>query len=459
MNRRTTLSAALLVATALGSAALPAVAQTTPPQRFVLEGAVIDSRNAQNLGVTSESGEIAALFRAQKTLTFGILRSAGIDLDTLPPEVRARIERFQTTNVEAFRAFSNGLDLKDQGRFAEAREQFRRAAELDPGFALAVEQQQAMPEITLGTQVQIRAVVAAAAGQAVDRGKATYVIDAARAVAAIQAGQTVVQVAAAAPTDATALSAGDRSRDYTSNPAGSGTDFVPNLATGLAFNVTNAGQPTLGYGLNTEWKGDTYRVSDTGALESVGRAGDFQAQRAGATQQVLGNSTLADGTVAYWGRWLSTPDASASVTLGGQVVRAPALGAVDWIAGDATRGMPTTGTAVFTPAGGGNLTGVSGSVAVNFVTRDVGVQNLGFTVDGLVFSGLNGSTRFDARTLSGAFSGNYSSGSCTGCTGFVPQSSVFGGNFLGSNADGLIFSTILLDGAATHGGTTLLKRP
>ena len=319
--------------------------------------------------------------------------------------------------------------------------------------------QQAMPEITLGTQVQIRAVVAAAAGQAVDRGKATYVIDAARAVAAIQAGQTVVQVAAAAPTDATALSAGDRSRDYTSNPAGSGTDFVPNLATGLAFSVTGAGQPTLGYGLNTEWKGDTYRISDSGALESVGRAGDFQAQRAGATQQALGSSTLTDGTVAYWGRWLSTPDASASVTLGGQIVRAPALGAVDWIAGDATRGMPTTGTAVFTPAGGGNLTGVSGSVAVNFVTRDVGVQNLGFTVDGLVFSGLNGSTRFDARTLSGAFSGNYSSGSCAGCTGFVPQSSVFGGNFLGSNADGLIFSTILLDGAATHGGTTLLKRP
>lgn len=452
------LKPALLCAALAAAAAQPASAQAPAPQRFVLEGAVIDSRNAQNLGVTRESGEIAALFRAQKTLTFGILRSAGIDLDTLPPEVRARIERFQTTNVEAFRAFSDGLDLKDQGRFAEAREQFRRAAELDPGFALAVEQQQAMPEITLGTQVQIRAVVAAAAGQAVERGKATYVVDAARAVAAIQAGQTVVQVAAAAPTDASALSAGDRSRDYTSNPAGSGTDFVPNLATGLAYGVTVAGQPAQGVAFSSEWKGDRYRVSETGALESVGRAGDFQAQRSAATQQVLGSSTLADGTVAYWGRWLSTPEASASVTAGGVLVRAPALGAVDWIAGDATRAMPTTGTAVFTPAGGGNLTDVSGSVAVNFVTRDVGVQDFGFTLDGLVFSGLNGSTRYDPRALSGGFSGNYSSGSCAGCTAFQPQTSVFSGNFLGATADGLIFSTILIDDTTTRGGTTLMKR-
>lgn len=444
------------------AAVTQATAQTPPPQRFVLEGAVIDSRSAASLGVTSERGEIATLFRAQKTVTFGILRSAGIDLDSLPPEVRARIERFQTTNLDAFRAFSSGLDLKDQGRYAEARDQFRRAAELDPGFALAVEQQQAMPEINLGTQVQVRAVVAAAAGQAVDRGKATYAVDAARAVAALQAGQTVVQVAAAAPTDASALSS-ERAREFTSNPAGSGAQFVPNLVAGLAFDVTRAGQPTTGLALSGEWKGDQYRVSGAGALEAVGTAGDFQAQRqgagAGAVQQPGGSSTLADGSLAYWGRWLSVPGASAAVALSGETLTAPTLGAVDWIAGDATRAMPTSGTAVFTPAGGGNLGAVSGSVAVNFVTRDVAVQNLGFTVDGLIFSALNGSTRYDPRILSGGFVGNYSSGSCTGCAAFLPQSSSFGGNFLGTNADGLVFSTILITGDGTSGGVTLMKRP
>lgn len=451
-----------LMSALLAAATLPAVAQTPPPQRFVLEGAVIDSRSAASLGVTSESGDIATLFRAQKTLSFGILRSAGVDLDSLPPEVRARIERFQTTNLEAFRAFSSGLDLKDQGRFAEAREQFKRAAELDPGFALAVEQQQAMPEINLGTQVQIRAVVAAAAGQAVDRGKATYAVDAARAVAALQAGQTVVQVAATAPTDAAALS-GDRSREFTSNPAGSGVQYVPNLVAGLAFGVTRAGQPTTGLALGGEWKGDQYRVGGSGALEAVGTTGDFQAQRQGvgpgAVQQPGGSSTLGDGTLAYWGRWLSAPGASASVVLSGDTLSAPTLGAVDWIAGDATRAMPTSGTAVFTPAGGGNMSAVDGQIAVNFVTRDVAVQNLGFTLDGRVFSALNGSTSYDPRILSGGFVGNYSSGSCSGCAAFLPQSSSFGGNFLGASADGLVFSTILITGDGTSGGVTLLKRP
>ena len=457
-NRSATALRGMAMALALGCAGA-ALAQTTPAsagQSFVLEGAVIDSRSSENLGVTRESGELASLFRSQKALTFGILRAAGIPLESLTPEVRARIERFQTTNVEAFRAFSEGLDLKDQGRFAEAGEQFRRAAELDPGFALAAEQQQAMPDVTLGAGVQIRAVVAAAAGQAVERGQAAYAVDAAGAVAAIQAGQTVVQVASTAPTDAAALSA-DPSSAYSSNPAGSGAQFVPNLVAGLAFTTTNPGAPPTGLALTGEWQADEYRVN-SGALESVGAAGDFAAARQAATQAPVDSTVLDDGSRAYWGRWLSSPGASATVVLSGQPVTAPALGAVDWIAGDATRQMPSTGTAVFTPAGGGNLSGVNGSVAVNFVTRDVALQSLGFTVDGLVFSGLSGTANYAADVRSGSFSGNYTAGNCTGCAAFSPEASVFGGNFLGQAADGLVLSTILLTGDGTQGGVTLFKR-
>jgi hypothetical protein len=452
MNPMKPLVACLLALTLVPPVAL---AQGTG-QSFVLEGAVIDSRSSANLGVTRESGELAALFRSQKALTFGILRAAGIPLESLAPELRARIERFQTTNVEAFRAFSQGLDLKDQGRFAEAGEQFRRAAELDPGFTLAVEQQQAMPEVTLGAGVQIRAVIAAAAGQAVERGKAAYAVDAAGAVAAIQAGQTVVQVARTAPTDAAALSA-DPTSGYSTNPAGSGAQFVPNLVAGLAFGISTPGAPPTGLALTGEWRADAYRV-DNGALESVGSAGDFTASRQGAVQAPVDSAPLADGSRAYWGQWLSAPGASATVVLGSGPVTAPALGAVDWIAGDATRQMPGSGTAVFTPGGGGNLANVNGTVAVDFVTRGVALQGLGFTLDGLVFSGLTGSTSYDPRTPSGAFSGLYTGGSCTGCAAFAPGASAFGGNFLGQGADGLVLSTILVTGDTTHGGVTLFRR-
>lgn len=435
--------AALLLAAAGGAAA----------QGFSLEGAVIDSRTSRSLGVINERGDINALFRAQKAMTFGILRSAGISLEQLPPEVRSRIERFATTNLEAFRAFSAGLDLKDQGRFVEAKAQFARAAELDPNFALAAEQQQAMPDVNLGTGVQTRAVLLAAAGAAVDRGKASVVVDTARAVAALAAGQSVIAVTLPSATDPAAASA------FTTTPPGSGTQYVPNIVAGLAYTVTLPSGTSASVANAAEWKSDAFRLDGT-ALDGLGNAAiGFQAQRQNASAVPGGSTLLADGSTAYWGSWLSTPAASASVTVSGQTLTAPQLGPVDYAYADATRTMPTTGTAVFTPAGG-SLGQVSGTVAVNFVTRGVALQNLGFSIGSLAFTGLNGSATYSDRIASGTFGGNYSSGNCSGCSAFTPLSSSFGGSFVGRNADGLVFSTFLLTGGGgSASGVHVFKQP
>jgi hypothetical protein len=143
----------------------------------------------------------------------------------------------------------------------------------------------------------------------------------------------------------------------------------------------------------------------------------------------------------------------------GAEISAPQLGQVDYVMGEATRQMPSSNTATFAPSGG-SLTGASGTISVNFATRDVLVQNLGFGIGALTFSGLNGETKFDARIASGNFGGNYSSGICAGCVAFNPQSSVFGGSFVGKNADGLVFSTILLTGNnGTASGVHLFTKP
>ena len=438
----------------IATPALTALACTAAgAQGFALEGAIIDSRSGNSLGVVTERGDLSGLFRAQKAMTFGILRSAGISLEQLSPEVRARIERFQTTNVEAFRAFSQGLDLKDQGKFAEARELFKRAAELDPGFALAAEQQQSMPDLNIGSNVQMRAVMLAAAGAAVDRGKASYVVDLARAVAAIQAGQSVIVVAA--PVDQTQPT----TNPYTTNPAGSGSQFLANQVAALSYTYANSA--TLSFSLTNpnEWRADELRLN-AGVLESVGsgRSG-FIAQRLNAVSAATGSLTLGDGSAAYWGSWLSSPGASATLSVSGQTLAAPALGRVDYVVAEAPRVMPSTGTAVFSPAGG-PLGTVTGTVAVNFVNRSVALQNLGFQIGSLAFSGLNGTSQFDATIASGAFNGRYTTGNCTGCAGFTPQSSVYTGNFVGRDANGLVFSTFLLTGSGnTSSGVHLFTRP
>lgn len=435
----------ILLSMVLALGAITARAQAPAPaaQNFALEGAVIDSRSSRSLGVVSERGDLNALFRAQKAMTFGILRASGISLDQLSPEVRARIERFATTNLEAFRAFSQGLDLKDQGKFVEAKAQFARAAQLDPGFALAAEQQQAMPDVNLGSGVQARAVLLAAAGTAVDRGKAAFAVDTARAVAALAAGQNVITITQ----PSTAEQA--RAADFTTTPPGSGTQFVPNIVAGIAYTLTLAPAAPLSLSTVGEWRSDSFRLNNLAAsgpvLESLGTAANPVAQRGSAMVQPGGSLALADGSTAYWGAWISAPGSSATVTVSGQNYAAPNLGPVSYVLGDATRVMPTTGTAVFTPAGG-SLSNTTGNVAVNFVTRTVELRNLGFSIGTLGFSGLNGTATFDARIASGGFSGNYSSGQCTGCIEFAPLSSSFGGNFLGRNADALAFSTFLLTG-------------
>lgn len=435
----------LPLALALGGAA-------QAQQSFVLESAVIDSTTGANLGVATERGEVAALFRAQKALTFGILRAAGVDLNALAPELRARIERFQTTNLAAFRAYSDGLDLKDQGRFAEARAQFQRAAELDPAFELAVEQQQAMPEITLNAQVQLRAALAASAGQAVSRGQASYAVDAQRAIAAAQGGLSVT-VGQAPPTDAGIL--GKNLQDERSAQlAGDGSDGKRNLATAVSHGL--GGGVSLAQA--NEWRGDEYRVEAGALVAAQTRDGRFGLDRGTAVPVPGGSLDLADGTRVYWGRWLSSASGTATVAFGSTRIQGEALGALDWIAGEATLQLPGTGVVSYAPAGGGSLTDVSGRIAVDFQLRTVSLQNLGFTLDGLVFSGLQGTASLRAGSPSGLFSGAYTAGSCSGCTEFLPAASGFGGNFVGRNADGLLFGTTLRTGAGDRSGVTVLRK-
>lgn len=447
----TTLRSSMTCA-ALAGLLLPLAAAA---QQFSLEGAVVDSRNGNQLGVLSERGDIASLFRAQKALTFGILRSAGISLDQLSPEIRSRIERLQTTNLEAFRAYAQGLDLKDQGRFAEAREQFRRAAELDPGFELAAEQQQAMPDVNLTSAVQARAVIAQAASTAVDRGRAVYAVDLARATAALQAGLEVVRI----PVDTAARRlAGDD--PYTINPPGSGATRTPSQVVSLAYTLVDDAI-SVSFILPSEWKSGEVSVGADGVLQQMGTsATSTEARRGGATATATGRAELPGGGVAFWGAWLSAPGASASLRLAGAVAQAPVLGRVDWITADTPLSMPGSGSFEFTPVGG-SLRDVTGSIRVDIPGREVSLNDLGFRIDSFVFSGLRGTAVYDASAIASApFNGVYSAGNCTACPGFVAGSSAFSGHFVGREGHGLVFSTqMFIGGGRTAAGVHLFTRP
>ncbi len=86
--------------------------------------------------LSEHSADLAALFRLEKEIVFGVIDELGI---TLSPADRERIERIPTRDIQAFLAYSRGLREEDAGRFGAAAEQFGQAARLDPGFGAAAE--------------------------------------------------------------------------------------------------------------------------------------------------------------------------------------------------------------------------------------------------------------------------------------------------------------------------------
>jgi len=102
-----------------------------------LDANVVSATTAEIRASGSESDQLSRLFAMEKALVLDLLGRLGIALS--PAEQRAIAER-PTGDLQAFLAFSRGLEAEDRGRPAEAAVFFQRAAQRDPSFRAAREQ-------------------------------------------------------------------------------------------------------------------------------------------------------------------------------------------------------------------------------------------------------------------------------------------------------------------------------
>ena len=408
-------------------------------ENFELTSTLFDTASSKAVAAQRKSGELSTFFESQKEMTYGILKEMGIPLESLPPDVRQNLARFHTRNFDAFKMFSLGLNAQDQGKFAEAKAFFQKALELDPNFQLAGELSVAMPAVNAVSAAQLKVLLAASAKQATSSGKTLVQLDLATAIAALQAGVEVVAIDNSASSTNNPLS----EEGYSSTKGGA-TRFADANAVGVSY-VQNGNSLAS----TNEWLLDQTAVDDKG-LVRVGDPATFQARREAAVGSIVGTAELSDGSDITWGRWNKPGDYA--VVSGGTSVAAAQLGPqFQYLIGKATREMPTTGTATFLPVGG-FLNNPTGSIGVDFNNRSIQLNSLGFDLGGKTFSGLTGNTTYATGVGSGFFTGNYSGGTCVGCTGFTPTASSFSGNFLGTNAAGLLYSTILQTGNGTVSG-------
>lgn len=87
-----------------------------------------------------EADDAARFFALEKNLALRLHDALGIELT---PAERERVSRRHTENIQALLAFGQGLEAEDAGDDDAAARHYRRAAVLDPSFALAREHAEA----------------------------------------------------------------------------------------------------------------------------------------------------------------------------------------------------------------------------------------------------------------------------------------------------------------------------
>jgi hypothetical protein len=127
-----------------------------------IDAAVVDVSSAGVAATADQTGALDRLFDLEKALVLQIFRDLGIQLTDAE---RSAIEQRPTQNLQAFLAWSRGLEAEDRGDYAGARDLFEQAARIDPSFGAAAQSAQTAGDLTAAA-TQSTADVDAVATQA-----------------------------------------------------------------------------------------------------------------------------------------------------------------------------------------------------------------------------------------------------------------------------------------------------
>ena len=101
------------------------------------------------IGTTPATDEQALdrLFDMEKRIALALIGNLGVNITTAE---RNAIEQRPTKSLQAFLAYSKGLEFEDQGRFDEASRAFANASRIDPSFAAAAQRSTQTANMSMG---------------------------------------------------------------------------------------------------------------------------------------------------------------------------------------------------------------------------------------------------------------------------------------------------------------------
>lgn len=119
-------------------------------QRLRVDAAIVNTQTSGLAGGAANENTIEQLFAIQKAIVLQLFDSLGVRLTTAE---RIAIEQRPTRSMQAFLAYSRGLEFHDQGRYNEAARFFGEAARIDPSFGMAAQKSAESQAAAQGAQL------------------------------------------------------------------------------------------------------------------------------------------------------------------------------------------------------------------------------------------------------------------------------------------------------------------
>ena len=130
-------------------------------QRLRVDAAIVNTQTSGLAGGAANENTIEQLFTIQKAIVLQLFDSLGVRLTTAE---RNAIEQRPTRSLQAFLAYSRGLQFEDQGRYGDASRSFGEAARIDPGFGMAAQKSVETSAAAQGAQLNAVTLEANIAG-------------------------------------------------------------------------------------------------------------------------------------------------------------------------------------------------------------------------------------------------------------------------------------------------------
>jgi TolB-like protein len=122
---------------------------TLPGNQLRVDAAVVDVASAGVKAQANNQDQLDRLFDLEKTLALRVFNNLGIQLS---PAEQEAVNQRPTQNLQAFLAYSRGLEAVDRGDYGAAEADFNQAAVLDPGFQAAVQGAAAAGQLSSASQ-------------------------------------------------------------------------------------------------------------------------------------------------------------------------------------------------------------------------------------------------------------------------------------------------------------------